>query len=160
MRDDAEIDHYHVLGVPRDASRPEIRRAYRRLARRHHPDVNPQREGAGRFAEVAHAYEVLIDPARRDHYDSAVADRQPAAGEPRGARPSPPAGRAGYSSARRGILELSAEEDEHLARLPLVLTDSRGGVIVLPAGVGHGDELGVLHDGHPVVLTVRVQAKS
>ncbi|MFB3882087.1 MAG: molecular chaperone DnaJ [Armatimonadota bacterium] len=63
-------DYYEVLGVPRDASQDDIKRAFRRLARRHHPDVNPEDpEAEGRFKEVAEAYEVLGDPDRRQQYD-------------------------------------------------------------------------------------------
>ena len=63
-------DYYEVLGVPRDASPDQIKRAFRRLARRHHPDVSPEDpEAEVRFREVAEAYEVLRDPERRAQYD-------------------------------------------------------------------------------------------
>ena len=63
-------DYYQVLEVGRNASQDEIKRAFRRLARRHHPDVNPEDPSAeDRFKEVAEAYEVLGDPERRQHYD-------------------------------------------------------------------------------------------
>ena len=63
-------DYYEVLGVDRNASQDEIKRAFRRLARRHHPDVNPDDpESESRFKEVAAAYEVLRDPERRTQYD-------------------------------------------------------------------------------------------
>jgi curved DNA-binding protein len=62
-------DYYETLGVARDASEDDIRRAYRKLARRYHPDVNKE-EGAGdRFKEVSEAYEVLRDPEKRGQYD-------------------------------------------------------------------------------------------
>jgi curved DNA-binding protein CbpA len=158
MRNEANADHYRVLGVARDATTPEIRQAYRRLARRHHPDANPEPGGAGRFAELAHAYEILIDPARRGAYDHALAHGE-AAGGPRRAHPTPGERRDGYRSGRRGILELSADEAEHVAHRQLVLTDPRGGVIVLPAGIGDGDEITVVHRGGPAVLTVRVRRR-
>lgn len=64
------IDHYRTLGVARDASTDEIRRAFRRLARETHPDANPGDPGAEqRFRDVATAYEVLSDPDRRRRYD-------------------------------------------------------------------------------------------
>jgi curved DNA-binding protein len=62
-------DYYDVLGVDRSASTEDIRRAYRKLARQHHPDVNKDPEAEDRFKEVAEAYEVLRDPEKRERYD-------------------------------------------------------------------------------------------
>jgi curved DNA-binding protein CbpA len=157
MGDDANLDHYGVLGVSRDATAPEIRRAYRQLARRHHPDANPQPGEAGRFAEVARAYEILIDPARRGAYDDTLTHREPTR-EPGRAR-VPGARRKGYTRGRRGVLELSPAEAAQAARRPLVLSDARGEVIVLPAGIGNGDEITVVHAGRPVVLAVHVRTR-
>jgi len=64
-----ERDYYEVLGVPRDARDPEIKRAFRALARELHPDVSDAPETDERFREVAEAYEVLSDPERRATYD-------------------------------------------------------------------------------------------
>jgi molecular chaperone DnaJ len=62
---------YELIGVPRDARLDEIKRAYRRLARRYHPDINPgDRAAAVRFRVVADAYEILADPERRRQYDA------------------------------------------------------------------------------------------
>ena len=63
-------DYYVTLGVPRDASEQDIKRAFRRIARESHPDANPgESEAADRFRGAAEAYEVLSDPQRRAAYD-------------------------------------------------------------------------------------------
>ncbi len=63
-------DLYEVLGVPRNATEAQLKRAYREMARRFHPDANPDdEEAAERFKEVSLAYEVLRDPERRARYD-------------------------------------------------------------------------------------------
>jgi curved DNA-binding protein len=62
-------DYYEVLGVPRDASEEDIRRAYRKLARQYHPDVNKETGTEDRFKEVSEAYEVLRDKEKRERYD-------------------------------------------------------------------------------------------
>ncbi len=64
------IDYYKVLGVPRDADEKAIKKAYRKLARTHHPDVNPDDTAAEtKFKEVGEAYSVLSDPEKRAKYD-------------------------------------------------------------------------------------------
>ena len=66
-------DPYQILGLPRTAGAREIKRAYRRLARKHHPDLQPVAErarAAERFKEINEAYEVLSDPDKRAKYDA------------------------------------------------------------------------------------------
>ncbi|MGH3239058.1 MAG: DnaJ domain-containing protein, partial [Spirillospora sp.] len=75
-------DYYATLGVRRDASADEVKKAYRRLARELHPDVNPDPETQDRFKEITQAYEVLSDPKKREMYDM-------------GADPFAPSGAAG-----------------------------------------------------------------
>jgi molecular chaperone DnaJ len=71
-------DLYEILGVGRDASADDIRKAYRRLAREHHPDVNPDPAAEERFKEVSAAYEILSDPQKRQQYDLYGQGRGPA----------------------------------------------------------------------------------
>ena len=114
-------DYYDVLGVSPDAGADEIKRAYRQLARRYHPDISGD-DRAVAFVEAARAYEVLTDPRRRRSYDASApaSAERPATGARRlvrrrgrhrfsvGVRPARPAC-ATRSSARRALEELSAE---------------------------------------------------
>ena len=86
-------DPYIVLGVPRTATDDDIRRAFRRLAKELHPDVNPENAAAvERFKQVSAAYELLGDPARRQAFDRGEID---GAGEPRRSPQHAGAGRGG-----------------------------------------------------------------
>ena len=63
-------DYYDILGVDEDANQREIKKAYRELARKHHPDRNPDDESAeDRFKEIQEAYSVLSDTEKRQQYD-------------------------------------------------------------------------------------------
>jgi len=93
-----EKDYYKVLGVPQAATDTEIRRAYRKLAKKNHPDANPGKQAPGaqtgteeRFKEISAAYDVLSDPTKRKEYDEfrrlgpvAAAGGFPGAGGPGG----------------------------------------------------------------------------
>jgi curved DNA-binding protein len=62
-------DYYKILGVPKNASQDQIKKEYRKLARKYHPDISKDPEAEHRFKEVAEAYEVLKDPEKRKAYD-------------------------------------------------------------------------------------------
>jgi len=88
------MDLYVILGLEHGATESEIKRAYRRLARRYHPDINPgDRTAEARFRQILEAYETLIDPERRSRYDSG----SPVSGDDR--RPS---GFEGFDFSSRG----------------------------------------------------------
>lgn len=62
-------DYYKFMGVSRDATQDQIKRAYRKLARKYHPDVSKESNAETQFKEVGEAYEVLKDPEKRAAYD-------------------------------------------------------------------------------------------
>jgi molecular chaperone DnaJ len=78
----ANKDYYGILGVRRDASADELKRAYRRLAREYHPDVNPDPVAQEKFKEINAAYEVLSDPAKREIVDLGGDPLAPTGGAP------------------------------------------------------------------------------
>ena len=82
-------DPYEVLGVPRDADEKRIKDEYRKLARKHHPDVNPGNKAAeDRFKDIQAAYDVLSDPEKRRQYDQGGAAAFEGGSGPRpGSRP-------------------------------------------------------------------------
>lgn len=69
-------NHYSILGIQSSASPDEIRRAYRILARRYHPDLNPGQANVARFRKIAEAYEVLSDASRRASFDANLESKQ------------------------------------------------------------------------------------
>lgn len=84
-------DYYDILGVPRDASADDIKRAYRKAARKYHPDVSKEADAEDRFKDISEAYEALRDPEKRAAYDSIP----PGGGAP-GAQASTGNGHAGF----------------------------------------------------------------
>lgn len=79
-------DYYEILGVKRDSSEAEVKSAYRKLARKYHPDVNKTKEAEQKFKDINEAYEVLSDKDKRQRYDSLGANWQ------NGANYTPPPG--------------------------------------------------------------------
>ncbi|KAM8856575.1 dnaJ homolog subfamily B member 2 isoform 2-T2 [Spinachia spinachia] len=84
------VDYYNVLGVSKTSSQDDIKKAYRKLALKWHPDKNPdnKEEAERKFKELAEAYEVLSDPSERDAYDRYGNDRVPHTGSSRSDFPS------------------------------------------------------------------------
>jgi curved DNA-binding protein len=159
---DLRGDYYRLLGVLENASGPEIRRAYRRLARQHHPDLSDHNGAADRFSAVSEAYQVLRDPDQRARYDryqllTGAVDRQPDSAErprdsgyPRdgaafgaGRFARHPGWRRVVASGRdvEATLELSPQEAALAATTAVMLTDTRGNTIVLPAGTEPGQRI-------------------
>jgi DnaJ-class molecular chaperone len=108
-------DYYATLGVSKTASEKEIKQAFRKLARKHHPDVNPgDKVAETKFKEINEAYEVLGDPASRKKYDELGANwrlyeqQARAGGHPFGG------GRPGQGGARSGFRTMTPEEMEDL----------------------------------------------
>lgn len=148
-------DYYQMLGVARDASQDDIKRAYRRLARKYHPDVSKEANAEEKFKEVQEAYEVLKDPQKRVAYDQLGSNwragqefRPPpdwgrdfefssssfGSGDTGGfsdffsslfGQRSPFGGAAGHGTRTRGF---AASGEDHVARIQITLEDAfRGG---------------------------------
>lgn len=142
-------DYYAVLGVARDATADQVKKAYRQLARKFHPDVNKTPEAARRMSEINEAYAVLSDPARRAEHDAEAARFE-------GFTPPPPGWEPGYDAEDDFFADLFGRlrdrvpgHDLH-ARIVLTLEEAWRGVrvplrlgdrtlqVAVPAGVRPG----------------------
>lgn len=110
-------DYYQTLGVAREATPDEIKQAYRKLARKYHPDVSKEKDAETRFKEIGEAGEVLRDPEKRAAYDAAGSQwqRESAAGRERDFQP-PPGWDAGFEFSGRGD-EQGAEHSDFFEAL-------------------------------------------
>ncbi|MEE3260078.1 MAG: DnaJ domain-containing protein [Candidatus Latescibacterota bacterium] len=159
------IDYYQVLGVSRDASKEDITRAYRQLARKYHPDRNQEAGAEEKFQRISEAYEVLKDEEKRGKYDRFGADWQEG-----GQRPDvhfdfgadPLSGQSGFSSFferlcggggdREAILTLSLGEAFRGGRQQIHLQDPESGrrqtySVNIPAGVRPGQRVRLAGQG-------------
>src|SRR2546423_7025408 len=97
-------DYYQILGVPETATTDEIKKAFRRLAKQHHPDRNPNSpQSAERFKEINEAHDVLSDPEKRKKYDQLRRYGAFAGYGGAGARTGPGGGGPPPGGARRGL---------------------------------------------------------
>src|SRR4051812_1331085 len=158
-------DYYAALGVPRDASAADIKKAYRRLAQKHHPDVSKEKGAEEKFKDVAEAYATLKDPEKRAAYDrlgsySPGQDFRPPpdwGAQPGGAQSGPGGANfnfddidlsdlfAGLGGRGRGAetMSMPGEDYEVTARIPL--EDAANGTLVdLNLSVPEHDESGRL----------------
>jgi curved DNA-binding protein len=161
-------DYYKVLGVERSADQDEIKRAYRKLARQFHPDINKEPSAEDRFKEVGEAYEVLGDAEKRAAYDDVGKGFQQGqdfrpppdwdagfefTGAPSGAEQHEfseffeslfrGAARSSRSKSRRGAAEFHARGSDHHARIYIDLRDAfQGGKRTITLKVPEIDESG------------------
>jgi curved DNA-binding protein len=163
-----ERDYYEILGVSRDASPEDIRRAYRTLARRYHPDVNKEAGAEDRFKEIGEAYEVLSNEERRREYDNPSPRYQQGNGDVRvdfgsgdfgdifesmfggRTRGGGFGGFGGFSSRgsdQEATLEVSLQEAAKGGRRRITLGDGRDYEVNIPAGVRDGQIIRLAGEG-------------
>jgi curved DNA-binding protein len=129
-------DYYKILGVERSADQQAIRRAFRKLARQHHPDVNPgNKQAEAKFKEINEAYQVLNDPEKRAKYDQVLDLRQRGGGWEELLRRGAGAGRSGDGTY---TVYGSAEDLEQFSDFFRQLFGGLGGG---PFGAGGGGEV-------------------
>jgi len=180
-------DYYEVLGVTRDADAEGVKRAYRKLARKFHPDVSKEKNAENKFKEVQEAYEVLRDPDKRAAYDQLGRDYRPG----QQFRPPPDwSQRFGHSGSQRfsdlngfsdffaslfggaaggpppeadaGHLEVTVEEAYTGTKRRVALSEggrSRSVDVQIPPGVGEGQSLRIAGSGGSASLIFRIKLR-
>jgi curved DNA-binding protein len=181
-------DYYEVLGVARGAEAEEVKRAYRKLARKFHPDVSKEKNAEAKFKEVQEAYEVLRDPEKRAAYDQLGRDYRPG----QQFRPPPDWGqRFGHSDSQRfsdlngfsdffsslfggaagggpapdadaGHLDVTVEEAFAGTKRRVMLNEggrSRSVDVQIPAGVSEGQSLRISGTGGRSSLIFRIRMR-
>lgn len=146
-------DYYDVLGIPRDATTEQIQQAYRKLARKHHPDVNKDPGAEDRFKEVNEAYTVLSDPETRKRYDRFGEDfrRIPEDYDERAAAAAGGFGGAGGfgpipGADQQAELELTVE-DAYRGGKRQITVGGRNYTVTIPAGVTDGQRIRLAGQG-------------
>ena len=181
-------DYYQVLGVGRGAGADELKRAYRKLARKFHPDVSKEKNAENRFKEVQEAYEVLRDPEKRAAYDQLGRDYRPG----QQFRPPPDwSQRFGHSGGQRfselngfsdffstlfgggaegqvpeadaGQLDVTVEEAFAGTKRRVMINEggrSRAVDVQIPPGVGDGQSLRIAGSGGGSSLLFRIKLRA
>ena len=183
-------DYYQVLGVARGAAADELKRAYRKLARKFHPDVSKEKNAESRFKEVQEAYEVLRDPEKRAAYDQLGRDYRPGQqfrpppdwsqrfGHAGGQRFSDPNGFSDFfstlfggaaegpapsSDADAGHLDITVEEAFTGTKRRVMLNEggrSRAVDVQIPPGVSEGQPLRIAGSGGGSSLIFRIRLRA
>ena len=182
-------DYYQILGLTRAAEAPEIKRAYRKLARKYHPDVSKEKNAEEKFKELQEAYEVLKHPEKRAAYDQLGRNYRPGQqfrpppdwaqrfGHSGGARFSEADGFSDFFSslfgmsgaqpepeaeAEAGYLDVTLEEAFSGARRRVALSENGHARLVdvhIPAGVADGQALRIPGSGQRTCLIFRVRLR-
>jgi curved DNA-binding protein len=180
-------DYYQTLGLTRDAGAEEVKRAYRKLARKYHPDVSKEKNAEAKFKDVQEAYEVLKDPEKRSAYDQLGRDyrsgqqfRPPPDWERRFSHSGSQrfsdlngfsdffsslfGGAAGHEQpeADAGVLEVTVEEAYAGTKRRVTINENghaRPVDVQIPAGITEGQALRIAGSGHRPALIFRVRLR-
>jgi curved DNA-binding protein len=114
------IDYYNVLGISRDASTEDIKKAYRKLARQYHPDTNPDAQANKKFQQINEANEVLSDPEKRKKYDKYGKDWQHGDAYENARRQQP------HASQQYGDYSFEGMDDDHFSDFFTSMFGGRG----------------------------------